>query len=44
LALGLQLTLNGLTFGGLVFLLAAGLSVILGLMACSTWRTAASTC
>jgi len=32
LALGLQLTLNGLAFGGLVFLLAAGLSVILGLM------------
>lgn len=32
MALGLQLTLNGLAFGGLVFLLGAGLSVILGLM------------
>lgn len=32
MAIGLQLTLNGLAFGGLVFLLAAGLSVILGLM------------
>lgn len=32
MALGLQLTLGGLAFGGLVFLLAAGLSVILGLM------------
>jgi len=31
-ALGIQLTLNGLAFGGLVFLLAAGLSVIFGLM------------
>lgn len=30
--LGLQLTLNGLAFGGLIFLLAAGLSVIFGLM------------
>jgi len=32
IGLGLQLTLNGLAFGGLVFLLAAGLSVIFGLM------------
>ncbi len=32
MALGIQLTLNGLAFGGLVFLLAAGLSVILGVM------------
>ena len=32
MALGIQLTLSGLAFGGLVFLLAAGLSVILGLM------------
>jgi branched-subunit amino acid ABC-type transport system permease component len=31
-SLGIQLTLSGLAFGGLVFLLAAGLSVILGLM------------
>jgi len=31
-SLALQLTLSGLAFGGLVFLLAAGLSVILGLM------------
>jgi len=31
-ALGLQLTLSGLAFGGLVFLLAVGLTVILGLM------------
>lgn len=30
--LGLQLTLNGLAFAGLIFLLAAGLSVIFGLM------------
>ena len=32
MALGLQLTLSGLAFGGLVFLLAVGLTVILGLM------------
>jgi len=32
MALGIQLGLSGLAFGGLVFLLAAGLSVILGLM------------
>ena len=32
MSLGIQLTLSGLAFGGLVFLLAAGLSVILGLM------------
>ncbi|HET7875888.1 MAG TPA: branched-chain amino acid ABC transporter permease [Methylomirabilota bacterium] len=32
IGLGLQLALNGLAFGGLVFLLAAGLSVIFGLM------------
>ena len=32
MSLALQLTLSGLAFGGLVFLLAAGLSVILGLM------------
>ena len=32
IGLGLQLTLNGLAFAGLIFLLAAGLSVIFGLM------------
>ena len=32
MSVGLQLTLGGLAFGGLVFLLAAGLTVILGLM------------
>jgi len=31
-AIGLQLALSGLAFGGLVFLLAVGLTVILGLM------------
>ena len=32
MAIGLQLALSGLAFGGLVFLLAVGLTVILGLM------------
>lgn len=32
MSLAVELTLNGLAFGGLVFLLAAGLSVIFGLM------------
>jgi branched-subunit amino acid ABC-type transport system permease component len=36
--------LNGLQLGVLLFLLAAGLTLVFGIMDFVTWRTARSTC
>ncbi len=36
--------LNGLVYGVLLFLMAAGLSLIFGLMSSSAWRTARFLC